>query len=417
MSVQLWERRLGGLADSMVAESFLAVPDVASPPMPDWQMYSFSAERTFTPRAAYQLGAKEDAAADSDLDADVRRLPRRCVSGQLAVSIAWSAQPATHERAARAAEASAAGASSFITAHARGKPSRVHTPRCPARSIRCGWASTCAPTSSTRTLRRTRRCSRCWRAPATRAPRARPARTASPTSSSGCAAARRRSPTARGSSTSVARGRSSGVAFPPTSGSSLRPTPSSRGGCAKLLKPEAQRRGGDDDDDDADERGAKQKGGCARGWRRCREAGGGEATRSYVTQTGDFVREPIADSEQPHRAHRPARPLRSPPPSLSLPLLQTVHTPRHPPPAPARPPATSRAHLFACASWNPSTSTSPSCSSSARRGASCSPAAASAKRSRGRPTCRGRSRCSCSRRSTSPSAAATARSRSIRSSR
>ena len=122
MSVQLWERRLGGLADSMVSESFLAVPDVASPPMPDWQMYSFSAERTFTPRAAYQLGAKEDAAADSDLDADVRRLPRRCVSGQLAVSIAWSAQPATHERAARAAEASAAGASSFITAHARGKP-------------------------------------------------------------------------------------------------------------------------------------------------------------------------------------------------------------------------------------------------------------------------------------------------------
>ena len=233
MSVQLWERRLGGLADSMVSESFLAVPDVASPPMPDWQMYSFSAERTFTPRAAYQLGAKEDAAADSDLDADVRRLPRRCVSGQLAVSIAWSAQPATRtsaRRARRRRRPPALARSSRPTRVA--SPSRVHTPRCPAPSIRSGWASTCAPTSSIRTLRRTRRCSRCWRAPTARAPRARSARTASPTSSSGCAAARRRSPTARGSSTSAARGRSSGVGSPPTSGSFHRPTRSSRGGCA-----------------------------------------------------------------------------------------------------------------------------------------------------------------------------------------
>ena len=56
------------------------------------------------------------------------------------------------------------------------------------------------------------------------------------------------------------------------------------------------------------------------------------------------------------RARRPARPLRSPAPlALTLPrpllsLPQTVHTPRHPPPTPARPPATSRAHLLSRAS-------------------------------------------------------------------
>ena len=49
-----------------------------------------------------------------------------------------------------------------------------------------------------------------------------------------------------------------------------------------------------------------------------------------------------------HRTARTALLARSahPAPSLSLPLLQTVHTPRHPPPTPARPRATSRAHLL-----------------------------------------------------------------------
>ena len=47
------------------------------------------------------------------------------------------------------------------------------------------------------------------------------------------------------------------------------------------------------------------------------------------------------------RAHRPARSARSLTLPLPLSLLQTVRTPRHPPPTPARPPATSRAHLLA----------------------------------------------------------------------
>ena len=314
MSVQLWERRLGGLADSMVSESFLAVPDVASPPMPDWQMYSFSAERTFTPRAAYQLGAKEDAAADSDLDADVRRLPRRCVSGQLAVSIAWSAQPATHERAARAAEASVAGASSFITAHARGKPLEGAHAAMPGaldplrvgEHVRADELDPNAPQDAPLLSL----LARADRAGAKGAFRAHRLANQLQWVRGGAAALSDRTRLLdfrRTRPLEWSRLPADERIVPPTDALIPRRM-------RELLKPEAQRRGGDDDDDDdADERGAKQKG-RLRAWvatvlARQEVA---KATRSYVTQTGDFVREPIADSEPPHRAHRTARPLRSP---------------------------------------------------------------------------------------------------------
>ena len=340
----------GGLADSMVSESFLAVPDVASPPMPDWQMYSFSAERTFT-RARPTSSAPRRTPPPTATSTPTCAAPRRRASGQLAVSIAWSAQPATHERAARAAEASAAGASSFITAHARGKPLEGAQPRCPApRSLRVGEHVRAdeldpnAPQDAPLLAAGARR----PRGRQGRVPRARLANQLQWVRGGGGARP-------HAASTSAARGRSS-ESPPPTSGSSLRRRPHPAAD-ARAAKAEAQRRGGDDDDDDdADERGAKQKGRLRAGGDGAREQEVAKATRSYVTQTGDFVREPIADSEQPHRAHRTARPPRSPCPPLSPITPDGAHAAppdAHPPPTPARPPATSRAHLLACASVEP----------------------------------------------------------------
>ena len=184
-----------------------------------------------------------------------------------------------------------------------------------------------------------------------------------------CAAARRRSPTARGSSSSRTR--------PPVIASRRRAdrptdrrahpaadarTAEARGAAARRRRRRRRRR-----------RARREQKGRLRAWvatvpagRRC------EGTRSYVTQTGDFVREPIADTS--HRTARTAPRARPPP---CLPPITPDGAAAHPPPArpPSPPPPVltpARVRLSGT-----STSTSPSCSSSARRGATF-PAAASA---------------------------------------
>ena len=89
LSLQIWQRRFLGLADRLVAEVFVAVPDVASPPVPHWQHYAFSAHAPF---------AEADDAAD-----DARALPLRYLSGAVDISVAWAAQPAQRPPSGRRA--------------------------------------------------------------------------------------------------------------------------------------------------------------------------------------------------------------------------------------------------------------------------------------------------------------------------
>ena len=90
ISLQLWQRRLAGLADFLIAEIFLAVPEAASPAAPKWQHYDFASEKTFTVPAS----RRQEAAASSG-DGPLAMVPLRCLCGQAAVSVAWAAQPAT----------------------------------------------------------------------------------------------------------------------------------------------------------------------------------------------------------------------------------------------------------------------------------------------------------------------------------
>ncbi|KAL3923902.1 MAG: hypothetical protein SGPRY_004076 [Prymnesium sp.] len=86
MALQLWQKRLVGLADRLLAEIFLAVPDSASPVEPQWQHYSFSAERPF----------KREGVREAE-DGEVIPAPHRYLCGQVSVSVAWITLPARRQ--------------------------------------------------------------------------------------------------------------------------------------------------------------------------------------------------------------------------------------------------------------------------------------------------------------------------------
>lgn len=73
----------------MLAEIFLAIPNVASPATPRWHHYDFASERTFK---APMLTRDEAAGGE------VAVVPLRCICGQAAVSVAWATQPAARPR-------------------------------------------------------------------------------------------------------------------------------------------------------------------------------------------------------------------------------------------------------------------------------------------------------------------------------
>ena len=106
LTLQLWQRRLSGFSDVMLAETFIAVPDVASPPTPHWQQYSFSSEKPFVaarlPAATAAAARDRDDDDDDDDDggklAEVTASDQRYIGGQLAVAVAWAAQPASVAR-------------------------------------------------------------------------------------------------------------------------------------------------------------------------------------------------------------------------------------------------------------------------------------------------------------------------------
>lgn len=115
IALQLWQRRFSGLADFMIAEVFLAVPDVASPAAPRWQHYDFASDRTFTsPSTA--VAANEELA-----DGEVAVVPERCLCGQVAVSIAWAAQPAARATGS-GTSGTAAQMPSYASLMTRGDP-------------------------------------------------------------------------------------------------------------------------------------------------------------------------------------------------------------------------------------------------------------------------------------------------------
>ncbi|KAL1524398.1 hypothetical protein AB1Y20_019293 [Prymnesium parvum] len=89
MTLQLWQRHLAGLNDRLLAEFFLAIPDSASPTAPAWQQYSFSNERPFA-------NGSDHAQMNVVSDGQVTSAGHRCLCGQIAVSVAWAAQPARH---------------------------------------------------------------------------------------------------------------------------------------------------------------------------------------------------------------------------------------------------------------------------------------------------------------------------------
>ena len=101
LALQVWQRRLGGLADYMIAEVFLAVPEVASPGAPRWQHYDFATERTF--KAADSAGASAAGADGANVDGEVAVVPVRSLCGQVAVSVVWATQPASRAGGAGAA--------------------------------------------------------------------------------------------------------------------------------------------------------------------------------------------------------------------------------------------------------------------------------------------------------------------------
>jgi hypothetical protein len=105
ISLQIWQRRLAGFADFLIAEVFLAVPEAASPATPKWSHYDFASERTFS--AQYRQPPRDDGASDA-----IHVVPLRCLCGTAAVSVVWAAQPA--------GRVASAPKHSFRTTHARG---------------------------------------------------------------------------------------------------------------------------------------------------------------------------------------------------------------------------------------------------------------------------------------------------------
>jgi coiled-coil and C2 domain-containing protein 2A len=87
LSLQLWQRKWSGFADSLLSEVFLAVPAAASPAAPRWEQYSFASERPFgeTKRAPDEKPQHEG---------EVALHPIRCLCGQVNVSVAWATPPA-----------------------------------------------------------------------------------------------------------------------------------------------------------------------------------------------------------------------------------------------------------------------------------------------------------------------------------
>ena len=109
LALQVWQRRMGGLADRLVSEVFLAVPATASPVMPQWQHYAFADERSFQPlRERADAAAEERAAAGESQEGldGVTPVARNVLSGALEVLAAWTTRPA--DKLAGGAHASAA---------------------------------------------------------------------------------------------------------------------------------------------------------------------------------------------------------------------------------------------------------------------------------------------------------------------
>jgi coiled-coil and C2 domain-containing protein 2A len=97
LALQVWQRRMGGVADRMLSEIFLAVPQTASPVMPQWQNYSFANSRSFNPLP--QRGSDSEAigaalgAARGALEG-VSAVTRHALCGAVEVSTAWTTRPA-----------------------------------------------------------------------------------------------------------------------------------------------------------------------------------------------------------------------------------------------------------------------------------------------------------------------------------
>ena len=90
LAVEVWQRRYGGLGDQLLGQVYLSMPETASPTMPHWQSYAFTASRPFQPLAGRE-GIHE--ALENALDG-VQPLPRHVVSGEVEVSTAWTTRPA-----------------------------------------------------------------------------------------------------------------------------------------------------------------------------------------------------------------------------------------------------------------------------------------------------------------------------------
>lgn len=108
MSLQLWQRRYAGLADKMLAEVFVAVPGVASPPLPHWQQYSFTARRNFKAEhdtSAARLGDRAASLGEGEPPPlrEVTPVEQRCLRGQIELAVAWTTKPAQSKRQMEAA--------------------------------------------------------------------------------------------------------------------------------------------------------------------------------------------------------------------------------------------------------------------------------------------------------------------------
>ena len=102
LSLQLWQRKFSGLADVMMSEVFLAVPDVASPAAPRWQHYTFASNRTFGGEHA-----RGTSTTQAVRDGEISIHPVRCLCGQVNVSVAWATPPASRGTGLSAASYSA----------------------------------------------------------------------------------------------------------------------------------------------------------------------------------------------------------------------------------------------------------------------------------------------------------------------
>lgn len=97
LALQIWQRRLGGMADRLLSDVFLAIPQTASPVMPQWQHYSFADSRPFTPLS--ERGSDSEA-VDAALGAargaleGVSAITRHALCGMVEVSTAWTTRPA-----------------------------------------------------------------------------------------------------------------------------------------------------------------------------------------------------------------------------------------------------------------------------------------------------------------------------------